>query len=134
MANSEAPIRYFRRKFAEWEHAEGSAANHIRRVGRQGLAQEFGLDPAFSEVCQYVKIAGKAELRNSTYRNAQELLGDLFGIPLVPVIEILLAAVADACGYKTEAQESAEAAVKVLVTIAAVAVIGGILAALFSKD
>lgn len=133
MPDSETATRYFRWKFSQWAFNEGSAASHITRMGRAGLADEFRCDPAFGEVCEFVKLAGRAQLRSSAYQSAEGFLSDLFGVPLAPVIEIVLAAVADACGYKTEADELAEAAAQAVVTIAAVAIIGGIIAALLSK-
>jgi hypothetical protein len=131
--DSESAARYFRWKFSQWAYTEGSAAAHITRVGRGGLADEFRADPAFGEVCEFVRLAGRAQLRSSAYQSAEGFLSDLFGVPLAPIIEIVLAAVADACGYKTEAEELAQAAAQAVVTIAAVAIIGGIIATLLSK-
>lgn len=46
--------RYFERKCASWESAEGSVDAHIRRLGRNGLVAEFRSDPDFDDVCRYL--------------------------------------------------------------------------------
>lgn len=128
MADSQTAALYFRRKFSEWKEGDGSAVAHIQRLGRTGLAGEFRRDPSFRGVCEFVQLAGRAQLRSAAYKGAEGVFSDLLGVPLAPTIEIVLAAVADACGYNTEANDLATAAIAAF----AIAIIFGIVVALLS--
>jgi len=54
MDDLEAVGEYFSRKGALWNSSEGSAAAHLRRVGRNGLIAEFRSDTDFDAVRRYL--------------------------------------------------------------------------------
>ena len=91
--------------------SDGSVENYIRRKGRKGLASEFSSDPVFdSKVCLYFRTLGELQLRAHVVKSLEGLVGVAFGIPLAGMMDTVIGAIADACGYKTIGDQLLEAA------------------------
>lgn len=96
---------YFERKFASWATAEVSAAQHIRRLGRNGLIAEFRSDEDFDVVCRYLRRASDvqyvhdteySELKTRVRESVVRQSGTRRGIERQ--VELIVRAVLLACG------------------------------------
>lgn len=99
--NLTAHSKYFSDKFSEWGLQNFNKTGtwdyrpYIRSIGKDKLAQEFKNDERFKEdVCSYLKTYGKGKEKESIF-SIIESIGD----PDTDVIEILVGATLDACGY-----------------------------------
>ena len=109
---------YFKQKALVWSRTDGSAETHIRRLGRRGLAGELSSDPAFAPVvCAYVHQVSELQLRSEIARSLESLVSIVFGVPLVGTLDVVIGAIADACGFKTIGDKLIEAALAPLVII-----------------
>jgi hypothetical protein len=101
MADPEAVSRYFQFKIQQWSAVEGSAERYIRNAGRPRLAQEFATDPGFVAVCELVHEIGELQLRSHIVQSIEGLVGSAFNAPIGGEMNIVIGAIADACGFKT---------------------------------
>jgi hypothetical protein len=128
MADPYAVSRYFQIRANAWIQADGSVEAHIRRVGKQGLAGEFGTDKSFGEVCELVQEFGELQARAHIVKSLEGFIGDQFSWPLVGEMDIIIGAMALACGFKTLGEKL------VWTGVAALAIAGIAAAALGSRE
>ena len=121
---------YFQNKGAEWRSLSGSVEAHLSSRGRSGIASEFSRDPSYASiVCPYFRQLGELQLRSEVVRSLEGYVGAAFGLPLAGTMDILIGAIADACGYKTVGDQLLEIAPVLLMIGATVAAALGILRA-----
>lgn len=119
---------YFYNKFLEWQYkGNGDYKAYIKNAGRNGLKQEFLNDKKFkSEVCEFLKkYAETQERQNITdaalsviESTAIEATGE---IPVIDVINIVVGAVLDACGYTKTGNKLLVETILVLIISGAIA-------------
>jgi len=117
--------RYFQRKATDWINTEGSVEAHVRRVGKQGLADEFRVDGEFGEVCQLVHEWGELQARNHIVKSLEDFVGDQFNTPLFGEMDIVIGAMALACGFTTLGTKLVVTGIGILVTAGIIAAILG---------
>jgi hypothetical protein len=127
MSDPYAVSRYFQIKANAWIQADGSVETHVRRMGKQGLADEFRADGAFSEVCELVHAFGELQARAHIVKSLEGFVGDQFSWPLVGEMDIIVGAMALACGFITLGE-------KLVWTGLAALAIAGIAAAAFGSQ
>ena len=119
---------YFSKKCLQWESTDPdySMRKYIEKKQKIGLVTEFKSDPDFFEtVCKFLKQYAKGQEKGTLTSIINDAL-DIAEGNLLPVhINLILAAVLEACGYS-------DLASNVLKGIAAAVIIGGILAAVGS--
>ncbi|MCL4497233.1 MAG: hypothetical protein M1467_03885 [Deltaproteobacteria bacterium] len=91
--------RYFYDKFIEWGLKDpknmGDYRPYIQSKGRNGLTEEFKNDVRFkAEICPYLRTYAKGREKESIFSIIQSVSN-----PDTNVIEILVGATLDACGY-----------------------------------
>ena len=101
MSNPFAVSNYFQTKASAWIAMDGSVEAHVRRLGKQGLADEFRADGQFGEVCELVHELGELQARDHIVRSLEGFVGDQFGWPFVGEMDIIVGAMALACGFTT---------------------------------
>jgi hypothetical protein len=108
VANLAACGRYFQQKASQWIAAEGSVEAHVRRLGKEGLANEFRADMDFGEVCQYFLELGDVQyvheleyvqLRSQVLQSLKGQVGDRFGSRLGGELNTIISAASLACGF-----------------------------------
>lgn len=127
MSDPYAVSRYFQNKASDWIQSDGSVKAHVRRVGKDGLADEFRTDGAFGEVCELVHEFGELQARAHIVKSLEGFVGDQFGWPLVGEMDIIVGAMALACGFTTLGEKL------VWTGVAALAIAGIAAAALGSR-
>ncbi len=91
---------WFRQKVSKWGSTSEERKDYIKRVGRQGLALEFSSDAEFQQiVCPWIKQIGDIQAKLTLPPMLEGLFDHWFGVPLVGEIDIVIGAIADACGY-----------------------------------
>ncbi|MDE1818310.1 MAG: hypothetical protein KGI19_06880 [Thaumarchaeota archaeon] len=97
---------YFKNKCIEWNNAPPHyhVGHNIKNKGKSGLVQEFRNDYTFQNiVCPYVKEYAQGKEKEQLSEIVKEgiaiVQGDLLGIE----IDLIVAAVLEACGYKKDA-------------------------------
>jgi hypothetical protein len=124
MPNVDVLYAYFQEKGSQWRKIGGSVENYIRMTGRGGLAQEFQADGNFrNTVCPYFKTLGELQLRATVVKSLEGLVGVAFGVPLIGTMDIVIGAIADACGYKTIGDQLLEAA-PILIVLGSIVALG----------
>ncbi|MGC8618740.1 MAG: hypothetical protein ACP5UZ_08430 [Thermoplasmata archaeon] len=119
---------YFRSKGSSWKSTAGSIENYLTQKGRTGLKIEFQNDPNFKQVCMVLKNVGELQLRSNIYKSVEDLVGGLFGVPLLGTLDIVVSAAVEACGDVPLGDKLLESGV-----VSAIVVLGAIvLAAIFS--
>lgn len=116
--------QFYYKKFLEWQDkGNGDYSAYIRKLGRTGIKAELlsNKEEFQREVCSYLKV----------YANGQEkqsILSVIQGIanPEKDVLEIVVGATLDACGYRDIGS--------VLVGLAIVGLIGAALIALLKSN
>jgi hypothetical protein len=122
-----AVTNYFQRKAVIWIQQDGSVENHVRRLGKNGLADEFRADGGFGEVCELVHEWGELQARSHIVKSIENFVGDQFNTPLFGEMDIVIGAMALACGFTTLGEK--------LVTVGVVsAVAAGIIAAILAAS
>lgn len=119
---------YFSKKCLQWESADPdhSMKEYIERKQKKGLVTEFKSDPDFSNiVCNFLKQYAEGQEKGTLSSIIDDAL-DIAQGSLLPIhINLILAAVLEACGHS-------DLASKVLKGIAAAVIVGGFLAAVGS--
>ncbi len=97
--NINANSNYFYNKFIEWGSKDpGKMLDYrpyIKSKGRDGLTEEFKNDARFkTEICSYLRTYAKGKEKESIFSIIQSVSN-----PDTDVIEILVGATLDACGY-----------------------------------
>ncbi|MEM0135065.1 MAG: hypothetical protein QXU18_07565 [Thermoplasmatales archaeon] len=121
-------VFYFNRKGREWASRENSIEDYIRKSGIDGLREEFESDPSFVNVCDFIKRASTIQLRSGMAKGLEEYARQVFGIPLIGEMDIIIGAIEGACGKKVEGEPILKGVKGTLVG----AVILGILSAITS--
>jgi len=99
----DVPIEVLRRKMIEWGNTVESRKEYIKRKGRAGLAEEFRNDLQVREVlCPLIKRIGDFQLKAILGETLlkEGLMDEWFGNPIVGEVNIVVGALADACGYE----------------------------------
>ena len=128
MADPYAVTSYFQNKANHWIEQDGSVEAHVRRLGKNGLAQEFQADAGFRQVCELVQEYGELQSRSHIVQSLEGLVGDQFGLPLVGEMDVVIGAMALACGFETLGSQL----VKVGALAIGVFVLAGIMTAILS--
>lgn len=119
---------YFSKKCLQWESADPdySMRKYIERKQKAGLVAEFKSDPDFFDtVCNFLKQYAEGQEKGTLSSIIDDAL-DIAQGNLLPVhINLILAAVLEACGHS-------DLASKVLKGILVAVVVGGFLAAVGS--
>ena len=119
---------YFSKKCLQWDStaSEYSMRKYIEKKQKSGLVTEFKSDPDFFDiVCKFLKQYAKGEEKGTLSSIISDAL-DIAQGNLLPVhINLILAAVLEACGYS-------DLASNILKGVAAAVIIGGIFAAVGS--
>ena len=119
---------YFRKKCLQWEVTapDYNMKKYIEKKQKTGLVTEFKSDPDFFDtVCKFLKQYAKGQEKGTLSSIINDAL-DIAQGNLLPVhINLILAAVLEACGYS-------DLASNILKGIAAAVIIGGIVAAVGS--
>jgi hypothetical protein len=117
---------YFHDKLNDWmKLSNGDYRPYVRSMGKTGISNEFRNDPRFTrEVCGYLKTYAKGKEKDSVSSIITGIAN-----PESDVLNILVGATLDACGYSDVGNT--------LIGLAVVGLIGvgiiSILAALTSK-
>ena len=125
MSDPATVSRYFQQKANGWILADGSVESHIRKVGKQGLADEFRADGEFGEVCQLVHEWGELQARSHVVKSLEGFVGDQFDTPLFGEMDIVIGAMALACGFTTLGEKLIVAGIGVLAAAGIIAAILG---------
>ncbi len=122
---SEQPVySWFRMKVESWGSTSQERKDYIRQRGRTGLASEFSVDEYFKmNVCPWIRKVGDVQAKLRMPEMVAGLLDWWFGVPGIGEIDIVIGAIADACGYDALGDK--------LLPIGAVALIIGVLSGLF---
>ena len=119
---------YFSKKCLQWESVapDYSMRKYIEKKQKAGLVTEFKSDPDFFDtVCKFLKQYAEGKEKGTLSSIINDAL-DIAEGNLLPVhINLILAAVLEACGYS-------DLASKILKGIAAEVIVGGFLAAVGS--
>ncbi len=119
---------YFSKKCLQWDSAapDYSMRKYIEKKQKSGLVTEFKSDPDFFDtVCKFLKQYAKGEEKGTLSSIINDAL-DIAQGNLLPVhINLILAAVLNACGYS-------DLASNILKGVATAVIIGGIVAAVGS--
>lgn len=114
---------YYYGKFVEWENdPRYRYYGDYVRANRNGISQEFHDDPAFQEVCRFVKSYAEGEKADVL----KTVVSESFN-PEEDVLNILVAATLDACGYPNLAESILGLVVGGLIGAAAIAIVGSLL-------
>jgi hypothetical protein len=93
---------YFQRKMQQWGNTVQERKDYIKRTGRTGLKMEFESDPNFrSTICPLIHQIGDVQLKSDLLKEVGPFIDEWFGMPLIGEADIVVGAVADACGYTT---------------------------------
>ena len=115
---------YYYDKLSEWMNREGGDYRpYVRRKQRNGIADEFRRDPRFkNEVCNYLRTYAKG-------REKQSVSTIISGIanPDADIINILVGASLDACGYPDTGNSLIELAVAGLIGFGVISLLGALL-------
>lgn len=116
---------FYYRKLVQWQNDPRyrSYTDYVRK-NRLLLASEFKNDPTFREVCEFVRSYAKGQEKNILETVVKEALN-----PEEDVLNILVAATLDACGYPTLAGTLLSLAIGGLIGAAVISVLDS----LFSK-
>jgi hypothetical protein len=125
MGDPEACTEYFQRKATKWIAASGSVEDYILEKKKAGLVAEFRKDKDFVCVCELAHDIGELKLRGHVVESLDEMVDKEFGSLTKGEMNILIAAIAQACGFQTVGQKLVYAGI-------ATAVAGGIIAALLA--
>jgi hypothetical protein len=114
---------YYYNKFLEWQlKGNGDYRTYVRRAGRAGIKSDLLSNKSEFEleVCSYLRTYAKGQER-------QSILSVIQGIanPDRDILEIIVGATLDACGYPDVGNA--------LIGLAVVGIIGAALIALLSK-
>jgi len=119
---------YFSKKCLQWQSTDPdhSMIKYIERKQKIGLIAEFKSDPDFSNiVCNFLKQYAEGQKKDTISSVIDDAL-DIAQGNLLPIhINLILAAVLEACGHS-------DLALKVLKGVATAVVIGGIALAIGS--
>lgn len=128
---------YFRSKCIEWSNTPPHyhLGNHIKSKGKVKLVQEFKSDYVFQNIiCPYVKEYAKGKEKEHVSEIIKEgiaiVQGDLFGIE----VDLIVAAVLEACGYKTDASNLVKIAIGGLIIAGAIGILAVVSAPSSSKS
>jgi hypothetical protein len=117
---------YYYNKFLEWqEKGNGDYRTYLRRVSRQNLATEFNNDKnngkGFDEVCNYLKIYARGQEK-------EQIMTVIEGIanPEKDIMEILIGATLDACGYTNTGNALIGLAIAGLIGAGLIALLGSL--------
>ena len=115
---------YFSKKCLQWESADPdhSMKKYIEKKQQIGLVTEFKSDPDFSDtVCKFLKQYAQGQEKGTISSIIDDVL-DIAQGNLLPVhINLILAAVLEACGYS-------DLASKIIKGVATAIIVGGIVA------
>ena len=123
-------VAYFQSQFAYWS-SHGGVETYLRARDRKSLAAEFAKDHTFTAVCEAFKEIGELQLRSQIAKMAEGLVGSYFNFPLVGEMDIIVGAIADACGFDTIGDKLIKIGAVAIVTAA---FIGFLTAALGSSN
>ncbi|AKA48354.1 hypothetical protein IX51_03770 [uncultured archaeon] len=117
---------YYYDKLTHWmQITNGDYRPYIRNKGKSGISNEFKNDPRFTrEVCGYLKTYAKGKERDSVSTIIKGISN-----PESDVLDILVGATLDACGYTDTGNTLIGLAVAGLIGVGIIS----ILAALTSK-
>ena len=87
---------YYYDKLTDWmQVSNGDYRPYVRNKGKTGISNEFKSDPRFSrEVCGYLKTYAKGKEKESVSTIIQGISN-----PESDILNILVGATLDACGY-----------------------------------
>lgn len=112
---------YFQQKMKSWGNSLQERKDYIKKQGREGLKQEFESDPTFkSTVCPLIHKIGDIQLRSELLKSLEGLVDDLFGAPIRGEVNIIIGAIADACGYTTISKKLFVSGVILLIPVIAI--------------
>lgn len=118
---------YFKGKVADWNARppHNDWRKHVQMSGKANLAHEFRSDPFFgSVICPYLKQYAVGQERDVTASIIQEAISFAEGGPLSLELNLIIAAVLEACGYPDTASQ-------LLLILVGALIVGGILAYVF---
>lgn len=93
---------YFQRKMLQWGATPQSRKEYIQSKGRIGLKEEFEQDTEFkTTVCPLIHQIGDLQLKDELVKNLEDFVDEWFGSPVFGEVNIVVGAIADACGYTT---------------------------------
>jgi len=121
---------YYYKKFLSWQQqGNGDYREYFKRLGatqfekRQRLASEFRGDwkNGFSEVCQYLQQVAKGE-------EQEPITSIIKGItnPEWDIMQIIIGATLDACGYTSTGNSLIEWAIIGLIVVSLLALLGSL--------
>ena len=100
--NQNATLEYFKEKFNLWNSESGSLRKYIPLIGgKKKIIKELDKDAEIlkTSVCPYIKQAGYLQAKSTLLQAAEGLTGNTLNFPVVGVIDLVLGALLDACGY-----------------------------------
>jgi len=114
---------FYYRKFVQWENdPRYRYYGDYVRDNRNGLVQEFQNDPAFQEICIFVKSYAEGEKANVLKTIVKESIS-----PEKDVLNILVAATLSACGYPNLAESVLGLVVAGVIGAAAILIVASLL-------
>jgi hypothetical protein len=119
---------YFKGKVADWNvrPPQNDWRKYVKTSGKANLAQEFRTDSLFrSVICPYLKQYAIGQEKNVTASIIQEAISFAEGDPLSLEVNLIIAAVLEACDYPDTASQ-------LLLIVVGALIVGGILAYMFS--
>lgn len=129
MVDSGYVSEYFRKKASKWRTTSGTVEKYVHQKGKGGLRVEFQNDPDFKQVCLLINEIAKEQGRPDFYTYLEKILGDLIGVPISDVLDIIAGAAVEACNNSALGADLISKGLTALV----ISVIGAIiLAAIFS--
>jgi len=116
------PDEFFRNKFLQWQYkGNGDYRVYVRRQGRAGIKADLlsNKEEFQREVCSYLKTY-------ATGQEKQSILSVIQGIanPDRDVLEIIVGATLDACGYPNTGNTLIELAIASIMLIALIGLFG----------
>lgn len=114
---------YYYNKMWQWQNNPGyrDYSDYVLR-NRANLKNEFQGDPAFKAVCQFLH-----NYENNQVKNAGEVIIKGVLDPDQDIVNILVSATLEACGYQNAANSLLGLAVAGIIGAAAISIIAGIL-------
>ena len=121
---------YFKKKCLEWDSIspDHDMKKYIEKKGKNGLATEFKADSIFQNiVCPFLKEYAQGKEKDITSSIINDALDLVQGNLLPTQLNILIAAILEACGYSDLASKMLKAAVVAIVLAAVGSMIGSLL-------
>ncbi|MCL4451835.1 MAG: hypothetical protein M1327_04335 [Candidatus Thermoplasmatota archaeon] len=114
---------FYYRKFVQWENdPRYRYYGDYVRANRNDLAQEFHDDPAFRDICNFVRSYAEGEKASALKTIVSESIS-----PEQDVLNILVAATLSACGYPDLAESILGLVVGGIIGAAAIAIVASLL-------